>query len=360
MAALGFIARLCGSIVCAGTLAATPTESVPVSEGVPRIMAAAMATAPAPRSDTRLSVLTYNVHGLPEFLRKSDVGPLDAISDRLRTLRRLGRQPHVVLLQEAFTDEAKRIGTASGYRYIANGPAAGQNAPLRAYADWTEIEAEKQWWAGEGLGKYVDSGLQVLSDYPILEIRRLPFPDHACAGFDCLANKGMLLVSVGVPGLPEPVDIATTHLNSRGSAGVARSRSLVAYRRQVEELFGFLEARRHPQRPLIFAGDLNIGSARARRAAFFGGLRGAAPELPLQDAISSVATHHPAGMPDAAIEVQQRAKDWQFWSNGSETALEPVAIDVSFGHEPDGTMLSDHIGFAAEYRIVAPARRRGS
>src|SRR3569833_3219358 len=69
-----------------------------------------------------LSVLTYNVHGLPWPIASDRDSALEAIGGRLRLLRARGEQPHIVLLQEAFTDAAKRIAAQSGYPYAALGP----------------------------------------------------------------------------------------------------------------------------------------------------------------------------------------------------------------------------------------------
>ncbi|MFD2497805.1 hypothetical protein ACFSTI_01610 [Rhizorhabdus histidinilytica] len=88
------------------------------------------------RGHPGLSVMTYNIEGCPgrsgwAARRRS---PRSA---RLEALRLLGEQPHIVVLQEAFTDQAKRIGVEGGYRYIVNGPArslAGARSPPRPTA----------------------------------------------------------------------------------------------------------------------------------------------------------------------------------------------------------------------------------
>ena len=43
----------------------------------------------------------------------------------------------------------------------------------------------------------------------------------ACAGFDCLANKGVLLARIAVPGMAQPLTVANAHLNARKAAGVS-------------------------------------------------------------------------------------------------------------------------------------------
>jgi hypothetical protein len=51
-----------------------------------------------------------------------------------------------------------------------------------------------------------------------------------------------------------------------------------------------------------------------------------------------------------------RAEDWQFFTSGRKAALAAEAVRIPFGHERDGSQLSDHIGYAAVYRLV-PAPR---
>jgi endonuclease/exonuclease/phosphatase family metal-dependent hydrolase len=109
---------------------------------------------------------------------------------------------------------------------------------------------------GEGWGKWGSSGLWVLSDHPINWVKSHAY--RYCAGLDCLANKGVMLVSLEVPGLPTPVEIADTHLNSKGASGVPRNRNRMAHHLQAEELGHFMETDRTPGAPLIVGGDFNV------------------------------------------------------------------------------------------------------
>lgn len=356
MAIMGTMVRVGGALASASVLAGTPPAGLR-AEGTLAHAAPLVDRAATLTPMDRLSVLTYNVHGLPAILRKSDVAPLSAISDRLADLRRRGRQPGVVVLQEAFTDDAKRIGVDAGYRYVVTGPGIDERGASPPSDRVTEIDRSTHWWVGEGMGKHVDSGLMVLSDYPVVGIRRLAFAEGACAGIDCLSNKGALLVTVSLPGHAAPIDIATTHFNSRGSAGVSASRSLVAFRRQVSALLEWVERERHPERPLVVAGDFNVGKARERRAAFFSGLALRQDRLPLRDAVADYARG--SALPECAREARDRAKDWQLWQDGRSLRLKPVAVEVPFGHEADGSMLSDHIGFAVQYRLLPASDGQG-
>jgi len=297
-----------------------------------------------------LSVMTYNVEGLPWPVRLGRGGAIEQITDRLRRLRQQGLQPHIMVLQEAFTDAAKRIGPDSGYRYIASGPSRELegDALARDPADLAFAAANTR-LKGENMGKFVDSGLLILSDYPILAVRRAAFPVGACAGFDCLANKGLVMALVAVPGASTPVAIVDTHLNSRWAAHVSFDRSLHAYRLQLAAVDRFVRDEVPHGLPMILVGDFNVGKDIRRRLAF----RTSLQKAPLRDALRTcVAADHPCGgLPGDARFSVARGRDWQMFKSGAETALEVQHIAVPFGHGADGSMLSDHVGYTAYYRI---------
>ena len=216
-----------------------------------------------------LTVLTYNVHGLPWPFARNRSSALVEIGSRLQAMRAAGTQPHVVLLQEAFTGDAKRVAEKAGYAYVVDGPSRKLAAPVFAKAGPGALfAAGASWFKGETQGKLLDSGLRILSDYPVLKVSRAAFPADACAGFDCLANKGVVMATLAVPGplgRTTPIAVATTHLNSGRASGVDKARAMEAYRRQLTVLDRFFAAHREPGVPLIFAGDFNAGRRPARR-----------------------------------------------------------------------------------------------
>lgn len=284
--------------------------------------------APLPRFDGTLSVLTYNVKGLPWPIASGRAADLAVIGERLRDLRRRGQAPHVVVLQEAFTQDAREIGQAAGYRYRIDGT------------------------SDTATGKFVGSGLQILSDYPMVDARRIAFGDAACAGYDCLANKGAVAASIVVPGVATHVAIATTHLNSRTASGVAPARADRAYAAQVAALGDFLSSARRVTDPLIVAGDFNVGRTRFRRTVLAATLAARwHGNGSVKDALPDAMRRNMTVGEDAAT-ARRRGKDHQFFVAGSAARLDLAGIAVPFGHDPDGTMLSDHVGWIAYYRIV--------
>ena len=197
---------------------------------IPLLAVAAMAAPAAPATvassaPTDLSVLSYNAHGVPWPIARHRKGALRQIGQSLAAMRANGDQPNIVLLQEAFTKPAKRIAALGDYRYAVAGPTrhdrmgAVRNPLTRLFT------AREHRGKGEHDGTIEDSGLLVLSDYPIVDVKRMPYPRFACAGFDCLANKGVVLVRVQIPGSAELVTIIDTHMNSRGASGVAERRT---------------------------------------------------------------------------------------------------------------------------------------
>ena len=293
-----------------------------------------------------LSVMTYNVKGLPFPTAYGRVGKLAEIGERLGGLRRSGRQPHIVLLQEAFIPEAKAIASAAGYTYVALGPKANDAVADQASID-KAFAAQASWLKGEGLGKWVDSGLVILSDYPIVQTRRMAFPADMCAGFDCLAAKGVLLAWVKIPGRDRPVAIADTHLNSRRASGVAIERADMAYLRQVAATRAFIRRNVPSGTDLIFGGDFNVGHARERIAAETadGGIVQDSNEA--TSAADRIYGH--AKQPADLAAILIRAKDKEYFRSGTGSRLRLRDFEVPFGLANGGSDLSDHLGYVASY-----------
>jgi hypothetical protein len=136
----------------------------------------------------------------------------------------------------------------SGYPYVARGPRKKQrdeaDRPRGRGRDYKRVKYRRK---GEGWGKWGSSGLWVLSNHPIDWVKSHAY--RYCAGLDCLANKGVMLVSGGRGGPADPVEIADTHLNSKGASGVPRKRNRMAHHLQADELKSFMEADRTPGSP---------------------------------------------------------------------------------------------------------------
>lgn len=297
------------------------------------------------RYSTEISVLTYNVEGLPWPVRKARSARLKEITRILRDLRSKGSGPQVVLLQEAFSGEAARIGRDSGYPNFVRGPSAGSRRPPTSEAAERELIGKRKRLKGEGFRQFLPSGLYILSEFPIVVADRQPFRSRECAGFDCLANKGILYARIVIPGVPEPLEVFNTHLNSRGSSGVAESRSLLAHRLQVEEFSRYVEELRTPAYPLIFGGDFNMRNSPQRFEHF--ALRQSWPLV-----------HQWCSKPEAACGVGlswdgdapwMDSQDLQGFDSGVTVQVRPSKVMPMFDQPWRGKPLSDHDGLLVAY-----------
>jgi endonuclease/exonuclease/phosphatase family metal-dependent hydrolase len=306
-----------------------------------------VAEGPAGERSTTLSVLTYNVEGLPWPVRSGRAPRLREIARQLRTLRGEGRAPDVVLLQEAFSNDAARIGRRAGYADYVRGPSAGMKRPGTSEEAERALVGKRKRRKGEGFPQFLSSGLYVLSDYPIVVARRQPFRSRECAGFDCLSNKGLLFARIVMPGVPAPVDIFNTHLNSRGSTGVSEARSLLAHRLQIEETARFIEEMRSPRHPMIFGGDFNMRRAPERFERF--AVRQRWPIV-----------HQWCVEPGSACDVRlswdgdapwMDTQDLQGFDSGAGVEVEPALVDALFDEPWRGSPLADHDGLLVVYRL---------
>ena len=330
-----------------GFLSAAQPSATPL-QGKPAL------TADAPIAGS-LGVMTYNVHGLPWPFARGRDRAFGAIEQRLAQMRRQGTQPHIIVLQEAFTDRAKEIGRNSGYRYIVNGPSANDPGVAIKGSDTAVFAASASAWKGETEGKLLDSGLQILSDYPVESVRTRAFSASACAGYDCLANKGILLVQIRVPGQPAPVTVVSTHMNSKRSSGVSVARSLQAYGRQAAEFSAFVKEARDPRSPMILAGDFNASSPDRRNILVSLGVGnlGIEENWKVGSGIATILSRVrlPKSIDAEARFITIRGRDWQFYGSGKDAEIDPIRLRIPFGYETDGSTLSDHLGFLIDYQF---------
>jgi endonuclease/exonuclease/phosphatase family metal-dependent hydrolase len=301
-----------------------------------------------PIQPVELSVMTYNVEGLPWPIRSGRGSKLKEIGRQLAALREKGLEPDVVLLQEGFRDEVDDLIELSGYQYVAKGPRKKQrDGSQLTREDRPRYKRVKYRRKGEGWGKWGSSGLWVLSNHPINWVKSHAY--HYCAGLDCLANKGVMLVSLEVPGLPTPVEIADTHLNSKGASGVPRNRNRTAHHLQAAELAQFMAADRTPGAPLIVGGDFNVMHAPDRFDYVM-------QRYPF-DVVSQVCFRTPDSC-DAKISADGDApwldtQDLIGFKQGDRVAIRPIQVEARFdGSATGGPVLSDHDAYEVTFRLT--------
>jgi hypothetical protein len=186
-----------------------------------------------------------------------------------------------------------------------------------------------------------------MSRYPIIESRAEPFSKSACAGYDCLSNKGALFARIAVPGLPSPVDLFTTHMNAKAAAGVKYERTLEAHAFQTDESALFLNSMRDLANPLIFGGDFNMKNAQDRLDYF--DLR-----KPYR-IVRRFCTQEP-GACDVRMSWDGDApwldtQDLQGFDDGDAVSVRPLVVEAKFDAPENGGLLSDHDGYMVTYRL---------
>lgn len=304
----------------------------------------------SPPPATEISVLTYNVRGLPWPLAARRGAALRQIGEELAQMRREGRQPDVVLIQEGFRGEIVELVRASGYAHWAKGPDREAERPVDPSASPPAYDRVRYLGSGEGWGKLTGAGLHVLSDRPILDVRAEAF--RYCAGLDCLANKGVLLARVALPD-GGAVDIVTTHLNSKRAAKVPLERSLRAHNLQTEQLIAFIRDHRDPGSPLLVGGDFNVRNAPDRYYH-----QAAARPFMVVSEFCSREQQGCAGQ-SAAVEDQPwlRSQDLQAFDSSARVNVRPLRVETVFARASGG--LSDHDGYMVRYRLDRQAADGG-
>lgn len=299
-------------------------------------------------ASTRLSVLTYNVEGLRWPARSGRSAALREIGERLAAMRAAGTGPDIVLFQEAFTDAARRAITAAGYPAMIPGP--GRTTGTRP-ATRKSLPGRPQLARGEIGLKLMGSGLVIASRFPILADANQAYGRRSCAGFDCLANKGIMGTAIAVPGVPAPVYLYNTHMNARTASRVSPARHLAAHDRQAKEASAFLADTLDPAAPVVFGGDFNMKRS-AERWDHFSRYK------------SLTLVHHVCAEAGSGCEVRMSwdgdapwmdTQDLQFFGAGRDVAIRPVRVEAMFDGGATGPRLSDHDGFLVTYELRWPA-----
>jgi endonuclease/exonuclease/phosphatase family metal-dependent hydrolase len=168
-----------------------------------------------PENGLKLKLVTYNIWGLPSWMTGARHGRYPQIA---RELERL--DPDIILLQEAWTADARKSAPADGHWAIAR--AAGQHTFFQ------------------------QCGLVTLSRFPIVGGEFYPF-SHA-AFPDRFVHKGVLKVSVQLPN-GRVLNIWNVHLQDGGSFDLRQS--------QIRELVSHVEAAQDGQIADLVGGDFN-------------------------------------------------------------------------------------------------------
>lgn len=318
-----------------------------------------MAADPAPVRVTEIDgvqaieirVLIYNVEGLPWPARKGRARYLDKIGAELGNLRKTGAAPDIVMLQEVFSPRAVKILSRTGYPNIAAGPGAKAQRRLRSAEIPEAFVKGRRLLKGEKGPVLLGSGLYVLSRFPIISVETEPFSRHACAGLDCMSNKGVLLARIAVPGAPTPIDVFTTHMNAQHASRVDIERTHAAHAFQTDESAIFLSWARDDRNPLIFGGDFNMRNAQSRLDHF----AYRKPYAIVRQYCTVVVADCDIKMSWDGDEPWLDTQDLQGFESGEIADIRPIRAEVIFDRPENGGKLSDHDGYLVAYRLSWPA-----
>lgn len=324
-------------------LAALSTSAV--DEAGNTLMAVNVHAAPNLASTHRkieVTVLTYNVRGLPWPVARGRRQALRAIGLELAAMRAAGHAPDIVLIQEGFEDIGDLVA-ASEYRHWASGPQRGDRPVEAVFAKG--FARTRYLSSGEGWGKFTSGGLHVLSDHPLMEVTTDVF--RYCAGWDCLASKGAMMVTVDVPGLPGGLNVVNTHLNSRNAAKVPFSRSLRAHNLQVEALRSFIARNRNPDAPLVVGGDFNVKDAPER----YDHMASAQPFTVVSAYCQTKGCNAPGSDHPKPWLASQ---DLQAFAAAGQVTVRPIKVQTVLDGKA-GAQLSDHDGVLVRYELTGAA-----
>jgi endonuclease/exonuclease/phosphatase family metal-dependent hydrolase len=298
---------------------------------------------------TQIDVVTYNIEGLPAPVHGNRNPFLREIGQRLAAFRAQGQAPDIIVFQEVFSSAASRAIVDSGYSSIASGPSArSRQAPNTEGS----LPGRRRILKGEVRANFLSSGLVIATDFPIVASNLQPYGRGSCAGFDCLANKGMLYAEIAIPGVPGTIDIFNTHMQAARASKVSTERHSEAHIRQANELSAFSQANGSLASPTIIAGDFNMRNSDVRyynltRRIPYESVHRFCIERPNECDVRQEWTHD-----DQWLRVQ----DKQLFLSGTWVKVRPVQAEGMFDGGTSGPVLSDHNGFRVVYQLSWPTK----
>lgn len=269
----------------------------------------------------KVRMMTYNIWGLPGVLLQKP--------KRMNLLEAAlpAENADIIILNETFAARTRPVVMLKEYPYRAFGPGKS--------------------------GVKISSGVVILSKFPIVESETLKY--SACAGMDCLANKGAVRARLDVPGVGL-VDVVGTHLNSDGKDSV-RSAQL----EQVDELL----ARAGGNVPVLFGGDFNFHSETAPYSDMVGamGFRDLHAEYrTFHPELDSVAWFGFTYDPDRNSNLTWQAPmsraerlDYIWARDGACAGIQVEQTALLMDHKVGGLHLSDHFGVRADLTLQGVA-----
>ncbi|RIA45513.1 endonuclease/exonuclease/phosphatase family metal-dependent hydrolase [Hephaestia caeni] len=328
------------AVLLAGCASLPPPRLAPVAGAAGPVIV----TAADGEHRTTLTVLTFNIEGLGWPARKGRGPSLQRISAVLGEMAAQGHAPDIILIQEMFSPAAVRAVETMPYANAVFGPSRTQKPALSVAGRMGGPFVRGKGEIGIHL---VPSGLAILSRYPIVASRSEPFGSRRCAGIDCLSNKGVLHARIHIPGVPQPVDLFNTHMNSQGASGVSPQRHRAAHHLQTAVLSDFIDRVAHRDMPLILGGDFNMRHDQLRFLRF----RQSQPLALVHQYCVEQPARCDVRMSWDGDEPWMDTQDLQLFDSGAAVSITPIRVESLFDGSPDSPRLSDHDGFLVTYRL---------
>lgn len=268
---------------------------------------------PAAAGET-LSVVSYNVHGLPAWIARDDPAA------RMPAIGRLLAGYDLALVQEDWSYAAP-LAESAGFDLRVSGNGA-RSAWLRQLSFFCGA-------CGSGLALFA-----ALERERLLEAESVPYglcADWITGANDCWATKGFVFARLRLPSGAE-LDVVNTHLE----AGDGPS-DLAVREQQLERLGEFL-ARRSRGRALVLGGDLNLPYDDPRQRMVVDRF---AAELGLRDA---------GARPPEPGRWEKRL-DYILWRSGEGASLSLLEAGEDRGFARGDAPLSDHPAVFARFRV---------
>ena len=301
-------------------------------------------TADGRHHSIELSVLTYNIEGLGWPARTNRSKHLARIGETLRELRERGEAPDIVMFQEMFSGPAKKAVLATGYPAIVTGP---RRTTRSFQPKLGKLPGKAKAKRGEIGLHLTGGGIAVASRYPIVQVEQHAYGRRSCAGIDCLSNKGIMLARIVVPGLPTPIDLYNTHMNSRSASKAPARRNLAAHDRQALAASRFIAETEDPDAPQILGGDFNMRHSEER----WGNFSRYHPLDLVHETCALAASPCKVLMSWDGDEPWMDTQDLQFYAGGTKIAIQPIRVEAMFDGSTRGDRLSDHDGFLVTYEL---------
>lgn len=275
---------------------------------------------PQPHGQMILRVMSYNIHALPIF-GGADESLMRDIGKALKARRDKGEGPDIVLIQEGFHANVDYLLETAKFPYKKFGPPA--NFPRS------------------------NSGLIMLSDYPIVSSEVHPFALENSAGMDWNAEKGILWTQVRLPHAIDFLDVMNTHMQADYTNDIMAppEETIAARERQELELKNFFWKKVKPNAPVIFGGDFNSTSVMEDyyNIIAYTFLYNAAEYCALfENCTTNVNPYN----------YMKISVDHQFFRPNGTLKVEPIVYKKSFDKPVNGRMLSDHAALEVHYKIT--------